>query len=147
MVQSRVLFLMERGLLFIKKEEASSIIFLLPYLGGNEQTGCEWYNADSREGCWEKGETVSEEERRKNSHQMLHTTLLLWKCKHLKEAGKEKKRWSGISFIKSCLHVAKPSTFFLSLALCLQRKPEGWLILKGLWTNVLETQAPNNYTH
>lgn len=32
-------------------------MFLLPYLGGNQQAGCEWYNSSSQEGFREKGES------------------------------------------------------------------------------------------
>ena len=60
-------------------------MFLLPYLGGNQQAGCEWYNSSSQEGFRER-----EFQRKKEEKWPWKAILFLCKHKHLIEASKKK---------------------------------------------------------
>ena len=113
MIQSRVLFLTEQGLLFIKKKKPLQLCFYyLIWVVTSKQAVNGTIQAAKK--ASERKERVSEEKEEKWPQK---ATLFLCKHKHLIEASQKQNGWLRMRVIKSHLNVAKSSTCFLNSTL------------------------------
>lgn len=134
MVQSRVLFLMEQVYCSLKRRSHLNCIsdYYLIWVVISRQAVNGIMQAVKK--AFERRGYSFRVKRRKTGHQWLHFSF---RNTNTLQKQERKKKWLGMSFVKSCLNVAKSSMCFLSSALFAKRawEVEGF-ILSGLWASV-----------